>query len=42
MIRSKNAVYHIHVRAGEYRLIGAKEDRQFFEGGERRLKINED
>lgn len=42
VIHSKNAVYDIYVRAGEYNLIGAKEDNLSFEGGERLLKINED
>lgn len=42
IIHSKNAVYDIRVRAGEYKLIGAGEDNLFFEGGEQRLKINED
>jgi len=41
-IHSRNAVYDIHVRAGEYRLIGAKEDNLSFEGGECRLRVNED
>ena len=41
-IRGKNASYDIRVRAGEYMLIGAKEDNLSFEGGERLLKINED
>ncbi len=42
VIRSHGAVYDIHVRAGEYRLIGAEEENLSFEDGERRLRVNED
>lgn len=41
-IQSKDATYDINVHAGDYMLIGAEEDRAFFDGGERLLKINED
>lgn len=41
-IQSRHATYDINVHAGEYALIGAEEDKAFFDGGERLLKINED
>ena len=41
-IHSRHATYDIDVHAGDYMLIGAEEDKAFFDGGERLLKINED
>ncbi len=41
-IQSRHATYDINVHAGEYMLIGARDDKAFFDGGERLLKINED
>ena len=41
-IYSRHATYDINVHAGDYMLIGAEEDKAFFDGGERLLKINED
>lgn len=41
-IQSRHATYDINVHAGEYALIGAEDDKAFFDGGERLLKINED
>ena len=41
-IHSRHATYDINVHAGDYMLIGAEEDKAFFDGGERLLKINED
>lgn len=41
-IWSRNSTYDINIHAGEYTAIGVEEDKIVFDGGERRVKINED
>lgn len=42
VIESRNSSYDINVHAGEYMLLGAREENLIFEGGEKLLRINED
>lgn len=41
-IRSRNSTYEINIRAGENVPVGAEEENTVFDGGDLRLKINED